>query len=887
MNYGTSPQRSLTMISRCAAAAAFAVLVLGSPAWAQPTSQITGIVRDATGAAVPGATVTVTSRTTKDTKTVATNAEGRYSVDVAPGSFTVSVDMAGFRHATQTADVAASGAKQVDFTLETALAEEITVTATKREQTLLEVPFSVAAPTEEVLRTRGVESLEGVAANVGGLTVQNLGPGQSQVAMRGVAAGQIVRDQPGVKEQVGVYLDESPLSLSLFTPDLDLFDSNRVEVLRGPQGTLFGSGSLSGTVRYITNQPEMNVRKAFTELGINGMTGGNAGGNVKFGFNLPVGQHAALRAASYFDRYSGYIDAVQPDLSVKSNVNDGYRSGVRAAVRFDPDPKLTITPRVVYQRVDVSGWNRNDIYNILANPYTTTRPAVTLGPREQFTQLTEDFTDDFVLADVNLVYDFGKIGLTSISSYTYRDILVVRDATALTASITGGSIGLSPAAYTLDAPLDDATTAKAFTQEVRFAGGARTFPWVAGAFFSHGIRDYGQNLLVSGFEDTTGIPTRGLRAPKDSLFFSDLAYDLDQFALFGEGTAEVTDKFSVTAGLRFYHFSEDKEQIFDGIFVLDPPAFGHTVVSQPGSTDANGVAPRFIATFKVAPEVNVNAQVSKGFRLGGINDPLNAPLCTPQDLVTFGGRDTWTDEKVWNYEGGVKSRVLNKTGTFGVSGFYMDIHDLQATVTAGSCSSRVVFNVPKAHSTGVEIEFEDAPNRNFDFAISMIANNSELGSTLTSTDAAGNVSIVSGIEKGRRLPTVPNFQLATAATYQWEVKPGALAYVTGTYQHIGSRFTQVGDQDLGTLNLLSFEPHTIGAPLTASVFTYDPELPAYDLMNLRVGVRRSGWDISLFMNNVFDERALLSFDQERGTRARIGYLTNQPRSFGLSTRFDF
>ena len=102
---------------------------------------------------------------------------------------------------------------------------------------------------------RGVEDIEGVAANVGGLTVQNLGPGQSQVAIRGVSAGQIVRDQPGVKEQVGVYLDESVISLSLFTPDLDLFDTKRVEVLRGPQGTLFGSGSLSGTVRYITNQP--------------------------------------------------------------------------------------------------------------------------------------------------------------------------------------------------------------------------------------------------------------------------------------------------------------------------------------------------------------------------------------------------------------------------------------------------------------------------------------------------------------------------------------------------------------------------------------------------------------------------------------------------------
>jgi iron complex outermembrane recepter protein len=143
---------------------------------------------------------------------------------------------------------------------------------------------------------------------------------------------------------------------------------------------------------------------------------------------------------------------------------------------------------------------------------------------------------------------------------------------------------------------------------------------------------------------------------------------------------------------------------------------------------------------------------------------------------------------------------------------------------------------------------------------------------------------VSGIEKGRRLPTVPRFQLASAATWQREVKPGTLAYVRAAYQHIGSRFTQVGDEDLGTLDLLSFAPNTIGAPLTASTLFYDPRLPAYDLLNLRVGLRRSKWDVSAYINNLTDERALLSLDRERGTRARIGYLTNQPRTFGIATR---
>jgi iron complex outermembrane recepter protein len=855
-------------------------------AWAQAQEgKITGVVRDSSGAPLPGVTVTATDQATKTPRTATTAADGSYSLPVPPGAYVVAATVQGFRRDSQVVEVPAAASRAVDFTLEAALSEEITVTAMKRDETILNVPFSVAAPTEQVLRSRGVEDIEGVAANVGGFTVQNLGPGQSQIAMRGVSAGQIVRDQPGVKEQVGVYLDESVVSLSLFTPDLDLFDTNRVEVLRGPQGTLFGSGSLSGTVRYITNQPEMGVRKAFAEFGASAVGGGNMGGDAKVGFNVPIGDKAALRAATYFDRIGGYMDALQPDGTVNKNVNDGLRSGVRASVRLASSDRLTITPRLVYQRVRMNGWNRIDDFNILANPFTTTRPAVTLGPREQFTQLQEDFTDDFVLGDVNVNYNLGDVGLTSITSYTYRDVLVTRDATALTASITGGSIGLGPLAYVLDAPLLDATTAKVWTEELRFSGSKSRLPWVAGAFFSHTNRQYGQNLPVAGFTDVTGIATKGLRAPEDTLFFSDLGYKLNQVAVFGETTASLTDRFSLTGGLRLYHFSEDKEQIFDGIFAQDNT--GTALVSQPGSTDANGAVPRLIATYKLSPNANLNAQVSSGFRLGGINDPLNVPLCTSQDLSTFGGRDTWKDEKVWNYEAGLKTRVLNGNGALNVSAFYMDLSDLQATVTAGSCSSRVVFNVPKARSQGLEMEFEAAANRNFDFAISASVNDSELRSTLTSTDVNGGVTIVSGIEKGRRLPTVPKFQLATAANYQWEVQPGSIAYITATYQHIGSRFTQVGDQELGTLDLRSFGANTIGGPLTASVFTYDPELPAYDLLNLRAGVRRDKWDIALYLNNVTDERALLSFDQERGTRARIGFLTNQPRTFGVSTRVGF
>ena len=865
-----------------------ALLILFSalPALAQSSGRITGTVRDANGAPVSGAAITVTNQETRASQVVRSASNGAYEAANLPaGLYTVSADVQGFRPVTVKDQRVGEGATvNADFALELRISEDVTVTAMKRETTIFNTPVSVTAPTEEVMRERGIENIEDVAANVAGFAVQNLGPGQSQISIRGISSGQIARDQPGPKEEVGTYLDESVISFLLFTPDIDLFDMNRVEVLRGPQGTAFGSGSLSGTVRYISNQPEFGVNRYFGELNGSTVNGGNQGGGVKAGVNAALGSSAALRIVGYWDRYAGYMDAVQPDLSVKKNVNTGDRTGVRAAVTFAPDESLTITPRVLYQKVQSDGWNRTDVYNILANPYTTTRPAVTLGDHKLFTQIDEPFSDKFFLGDLSVRYDFGPVALTSITSYTHRDIDVVRDAGALTSSITGGSIGLPENVYTLDAPLDDVTKAHGWTEELRLSGGKDRFVWVGGGFYSDATKKYGQDLDVAGFTALTGIPTQGLRAPTDHLFFSDLTYKTKQFALFGEGTLSVTSQFDLTAGVRYYNYKDDKAQIFDGIFAQDNT--GTSLSSQPGKTKGDGFAPRFIASYKVSDSTHLNAQVSKGFRLGGINDPLNVPLCSAQDLIVFGGRPGFKDETAWNYEIGSKSRLFGGRGSFNVSGFYEDIRDLQVVVTAGSCSSRLIFSVPKARSVGGEFEFAVAPSDRFDFALSASYHDAELRSDVRD----GTGAIVSGIAKGHPLPSVPKFQAALAATYQQPITEGLTGYLNGTYQHIGSRFTQVGDDlpGFGTVNLLApIVGHTIGGPLTQTTFTFNPELPAYDIVNARVGVRHANWDVALYCNNLTDERALLALDRERGLFARVGFLTNQPRTFGISTRLDF
>src|SRR5712691_12705966 len=281
--------------------AALVALLFGAPGMAlAQNGRIRGVVRDASGTALPGVAVRATNQRTGLSSRATSAEDGGYTISgLAAGTYTVSGSMPGLRTVSQNVQVAADATVSLDLVMQPVTLEAITVTAMLREQELAKVPFSIAAPTDQALRLRGADNIETVAANVAGFSVQNLGPGQSQVAMRGASSGQIARDQPGVKEQVGAYLDESPVSLSLFTPDIDLFDVSRVEVLRGPQGTLFGAGSLAGTVRYISNQPELNVNSTFGEAEINAIDGGAPGNNAKLGFNVPLGDKATISMAEY------------------------------------------------------------------------------------------------------------------------------------------------------------------------------------------------------------------------------------------------------------------------------------------------------------------------------------------------------------------------------------------------------------------------------------------------------------------------------------------------------------------------------------------------------------------------------------------------------------
>jgi iron complex outermembrane recepter protein len=754
--------------------------------------------------------------------------------------------------------------------------ETIVVTATKRETPLQDVPFSINAQTEEDIQRSGAQTLEDLSRNVAGLAIQNLGPGQSQVSIRGVSSGQIVRDQPGVKEQVGVYLDETAISMSLFTPDLDLFDLNRLETLRGPQGTLFGAGNIGGTIRYITNEARLRVNEGVVEANVNTISGGSTGGSLKGALNVPMGDAAAMRLVGYTTRFGGWTDALGPGGG--KDVNEGDRIGGRLSFIFQPNRDLTIMPRIVYQKVTADGFNREEKYNLYANPYTTTVPPVTFGDNQQYLLQGEKFEDKTTIADLTVRAGFRGFDLTSVTTYTDRSILVSRDASALTGSVSV-DLGYPTAGVMLPSRLNDTTDFKGFTQELRLGStGKGPLQWVAGIFYADTDRTYAQRLPTPGYDAVTdatlGAGTSAAVANgfgPNSPYNADLPYNLKQTALFGEVSYDLTSQLTGTAGLRYYDYKEERTFKSGGLFANGDNQFD--------KTKSDGYSPRFLLAYKMSPGVTWNAQASKGFRLGGVNDPLNIPLCTDEDEAIFGGYQRFKDESLWNYEVGVK---MQQSGLrFNAAAFHTQMKDLQVTLDAGSCSSRVVFNVPKAHSSGLEMEMAWRLNNSFELGFAGSYVNAEFDSTVRD----GNGNVLGGIREGNRLPSVPKVQFTASATWNFNLA-GRESYATVSWQHVGSRFTQPSDQENNPRTFVHNLPF-LGVPATAAT-TLDLELPKYNLVNLSMGVEfQRGFSAVLYVNNVTDEHALLSFDRERGGRARLGFATNQPRTIGVTLRKTF
>jgi outer membrane receptor protein involved in Fe transport len=553
--------------------------------------------------------------------------------------FTVYADDAGpASNAKPVAVAAAPAAPQEQLTT-------IMVTATKRETTAQDTPISLTAVTGEELASRGIMDLQTLARSVPGLAVRDAGPGQSEYEMRGLYG------LGGNSSVVGFYIDEIPLASPAFSnmgkTDIDpnLYDLQRVEVLRGPQGTLYGSSSLAGTIRLILSLPQLNTYSLSAEEVVSDTaSGGNINHQQNVMMNLPIGDTAAVRIVGSITDNSGWIQrrviangAVTTDLGPFPNVsrpsnfysaplqedlngvNTTTVDSIRAALLWKPLENFTVEPMVMYQRTDQGAAPVVDVNGAATYPQT---PNV-LAHWEPY-DTPEPQTDSFTFGSLKVVDQLPKFSLTSATGLWHRNAYVIQDATEGVNSVFGipaynaSAGGLGP---TGPEPNGSGATEQdaewQLSEELRITSTAPgPLQWVAGYFYQDLHSQFNQYVISPEAAHVIGSP------PWQFVAFQPQV--ITQNAFFGDVTWQLSPQFNVEAGLRHYHYSLSNSDTEYG-FLAPNASLGNGVPFPVSfSNEASGTLPSFTVSYKITPDDMVYAKASKGIRIGGANNPAPA-----------------------------------------------------------------------------------------------------------------------------------------------------------------------------------------------------------------------------------------------------------------------
>jgi iron complex outermembrane receptor protein len=476
--------------------------------------------------------------------------------------------------------------------------EEIVVTAEKRNSTVQDTPMSLTAITGDQLQAQGISDLKGVIAEVPGISVRSSGPGQTELEMRGLASS------GGSSPTVGFYLDETPLTAPPSTPtgkvviDPDLFDLSRVEVLRGPQGTLYGSGSMGGTIKLITNKPNLQLTQGNIDATLSGTQGGGTNPGINVMLNIPLIDNVLALRLVLTEKYtSGWIDRNvlanfpfpinpcpnwgtgctrgnvlgQPITHSYKDVNWENLTGGRISLLFKPNDDLDIGLTGMYQKIRAGGYSDYD-----------QSPGASYEAHYQPANLAEPFSDAFDLVELSINDNLGFAQLTSASSYWRRQSAQSQDSTEAVESLIATVVGVEQFVPNV---LTETDTTRQYSQELRLTShGASRFQWLVGGFYSNLRQIYGVYNAATPFAP---LSAGGADAnPNGILFQGDSPFLSKQFAEFGEISYAFTDAWKVTIGLRHYNFHIDTESEQSGIFAsggsrtfraesdgMDPPAF--------------------------------------------------------------------------------------------------------------------------------------------------------------------------------------------------------------------------------------------------------------------------------------------------------------------------
>lgn len=734
--------------------------------------------------------------------------------------------------------------------------QEIVVTAQKRESTVQNTPISLTAVTGADIQERGLTDLSNLVLSVPGVSIRTSGPGMAELEMRGVAS------VGGNSPTVGFYFDETPLTAPSATNEgkivisPNLYDLNRVEVLRGPQGTLYGSGSMGGTIKLVPNAPNPNAFDATAETTLADTDHGGFDYAQNAMVNLPFGNGlGAVRIVGSYSHDAGWIDRVviapgdfpapTAGFTVRGNVqaapvaadyhdvNDVDRTTVRISALLKPIDGLTITPTMFYQRMTSGGL-----------PYIDSVPG-TDAHYEPF-DIAETYHDTFMLWSLNAKYATRAFEVSSTTSYWQRHEPLIQDTSESWETglgLTGftaaqGGIG---AAYA-----DEENPTWQMTEELRIQSvGDSRLKWLLGYFYSDFYSAW--NIV---FPSTNGAAIFG----DNNLFSYFSPMPILQQAQFGELTYNITDPLALTLGLRHYYYSAPVS--------LDQ--FGSLTATTVTSTSEkdHGFLPKVSLSYQVDKDFMLYTTAAEGFRPGGGTGPVptSGPLsCEAQLMVEYGstsfvpGPISFNSDHVWSYELGEKLRLAENRVTINGSVYYESWIGVQQVNALSSCGYVYTANAGDAHVKGAELEIQAivAPE------LTVSANAGYADAALVSSDL-----IDAGFNPGTPIQQVPKWTSSASIAYRHSLANGLMlsARVDNTY--VASRTDE-----------------------TFSINT----LPSYDLANIRAGVEADRWSAVLFVNNIADKRAFLNnITQDAVNLATYNRVAvSQPRTVGIDFNYRF
>ena len=613
--------------------------------------------------------------------------------------------------------------------LESTPIEEITITATKRSESLQVTAASIAVVIRQSILDYGLHTAREAASFVSGVATTNRAPGDNKFFMRGVTDGAFIGNK---QSAVGVYIDETRAIFDAPDPELQLVDIDRIEVIRGPQGTLYGAGSIGGLIRIITHGPELGRFETEVSAETAVTDAGSPSHFVSGVVNAPIGDSAAIRAVAYTRREGGYIE----DVRIGSNTNDAYIYGARLGGRLSLSPDWSVRTSVIWQRV-----NARDSQYADRNMRPFTRGNFVLEPHlNEFFDLNAVIEGDLCFAD-----------LTSSTAWIMQNVNTTFDA-----SVALPALIRQPVQATAFARRNQYHTLNHETRLASAPGGR--LQWLVGVFVSH-REDSGDTFLSL------------VNGPSSAPFYTKHRIDSGtEVAMFGEATYAFTRQLSFTAGLRGYYGILEASANNSELLDEGPPEAN-------GRNDKTGVTPKATLSYRITPEDLIYGEVAQGFRLGGINIDsrvVNPPTNTPGNGPPLTVRN-FDSDRLWNFEIGTKNSFLHNTVQINADGFYSIWTDMQADLTR---MNGLLFaaNIGQVENAGFELEATVVATPEFVISANVSWSNPQF--TESSAIAAGL--------SANRLPVIPNFASSIGAQYQTQLNADLLAYANVRLNFVGS-----------------------------------------------------------------------------------------------------